>query len=201
MVWWHNNWRAHGIRPLYEGNMANVHFVISWEKPEVKAVVASMQRGQERFARQARRPIIDACIALSHWSRNDRTGVEPLPEWSPSPYFNGIIDDIYVINVGWKHTLGCKVIQVTNAAIVPQGHRPARPHPPQADIIVRIQVELIQENPREDAAEGNFNEGEAEGEGAMEHVDEGEAEVEWADGGRRYGPWDADEWDLQMREA
>ena len=42
MAWWHNNWRAHGIRPLYEGNMANVHFVISWEKPEVKAVVASM---------------------------------------------------------------------------------------------------------------------------------------------------------------
>ena len=78
--------------------------------------------------------------------------MEPLPEWSPSPYFNGIIDDIYVINVGWKHTLGCKVIQVTNAAIVPQGHRPARPQPPQADTIVRIQVELIQVNEREEGA-------------------------------------------------
>ena len=80
--------------------MENMHFVISWQKPEVKAVVGSMQRGLERFARQARRPIIDACIAFSHWSWDDITGI--LPVWSPSPHFNGIINNIYLINVGWK---------------------------------------------------------------------------------------------------
>ena len=148
--------------------MENMHFVISWEKPEVKAVVGSMQRGLERFARQARRPIIDACIAFSHWSWNDDINrSDPLPEWNPSLHFNGIMNDIYVTNVGWKHTLGCKVIQVTQPGPVLWTPPPGRPQPPQVDTVVRIQVEFIQVHPREQVP-GEQVDREAEGDRAME---------------------------------
>ena len=169
MAWWHNNWRGHWRQ--YEGNMENMHFVISWQKPEVKAVVGSMQRGLERFARQARRPIIDACIAFSHWSWNDDINrSDILPEWSPSPHFNGIMNDIYVTNVGWKHTLGCKVIQVTQPGPVLWTPPPGRPQPPQVDTVVRIQVEFIQVHPREQVNRAMEQvDREAEGDRAMEH--------------------------------